>query len=58
MIWLDTVRISARMPREGFSLGDPIKYRAWYYRLGLPGFALLFIGILLQCVYLFETGCS
>jgi len=39
-------------------VGDPDKYKAWYYHLGLYGFTLLFIGILLQCVYLFETGCN
>lgn len=53
LVWLDTVRISARLPRVGFSLGDPDKYKAWYYHAGLYGFGLLFIGILLQGVYLF-----
>jgi hypothetical protein len=41
LVWLDT-------PRDGFMFGEPAKYKAWYYHLGLYGFALLFIGILLQ----------
>ncbi len=55
-VWLDTVRLNARNPPSGFVIGDPPKYKAWYYHLGLYGFALLFIGILLQGVYLFAVS--
>jgi hypothetical protein len=51
-VWLDTVRLNARNPPNGVTLGDPPEYRAWYYHQGLYGFGLLFIGILLQGVYL------
>jgi hypothetical protein len=51
-VWLDAVRLNARNPRDGVTLGDPPKYKAWYYHMGLYGFALLLVGILLQCVYL------
>ena len=56
LIWLDTARLNARNPRDGFMFGEPEKYKAWYYHLGLYGFALLFIGILLQGVYLFAVS--
>jgi hypothetical protein len=52
LVWLDTVRLNARNPPQGFSIGDSPKYRAWYYHMGLYGFGLLFIGILLQSLHL------
>lgn len=55
-VWLDTVRLNARNPPHGFTIGDPPKYKGWYYHLGLYGFTLLFIGILLQGVYLFAVS--
>jgi hypothetical protein len=56
LVWLDTVRLNARNPPGGVTLGDPAKYKARYYHMGLHGFALLFIGILLQGVYLFAVS--
>ena len=62
LIWLDTVRINARTSSREYGLGNPLgdvgKYKHWYYRQGLPGFGLLFTGILLQAVYLFESKCG
>jgi hypothetical protein len=52
LVWLDTVRLNARNPPHAFTIGDPPGYTAWYYHKGMHGFALLFIGILLQGVYL------
>jgi hypothetical protein len=61
LIWLDTVRINARTSSREYGLGNPLgdlgKYKRRYYRQGLPGFGLLFAGILLQAVYLFESKC-
>jgi hypothetical protein len=51
--WLDTVRLNARNPSEGFMFGDPPGYSAWYFHSGVLGFSLLFVGILLQGVCLF-----
>jgi len=51
-VWFDTERISARNPPDGLDLSELSKYRAWYYYKAKLGFALLFIGILLQGVYL------
>ncbi len=56
LVWLDTVRLHARNPPHGITLGDPPGYSAWYYHKGLLGFSLLFLGILLQGVCLFILG--
>jgi hypothetical protein len=50
LVWLDMVRLNARNPSDGFTLGDPPGYKAWYYHSGLYGFTLLLIGIVLQGV--------
>jgi hypothetical protein len=55
-VWLDTVRLNARNPPHGFGIGDPPGYSAWYFRSGVLGFSLLFLGILLQGVCLFILG--
>jgi hypothetical protein len=52
-VWLDTMRLHARNPPHGITLGDPPGYSAWYYHKGLLGFSLLLLGILLQGVCLF-----
>jgi len=52
-VWLETLRMNARNPPNGITLGDPPGYSAWYYHKGLIGFSLLFLGILLQGVSLY-----
>ena len=49
-IWLDTVRLNARNPPDGFVIGDRPGYRAWYFHSGVLGFSLLLLEILLQGV--------
>jgi hypothetical protein len=51
-VWLDTVRLNARNPPHGITLGDPAGFTSWYYHGALLGFALLFVGILLQGICL------
>ena len=48
LVWLDTQRINARNPPEGWVIGDKPGYSAWYYHRAGLGFALLLLGILLQ----------
>jgi hypothetical protein len=44
-LWIDSLHVSARLPSEGMTLGDPIEYRTWYYHWASPiGFGLLMIG--------------
>jgi hypothetical protein len=46
-VWLDTVRLNARNPPAGITLGDPPGYSSWYFHSALFGFAILFLGILI-----------
>ena len=48
LVWLDTQRINARNPPDGWVIGDKRGYEAWYYHRADLGFALLLFGILLQ----------
>ncbi len=44
-LWLDSVRVSVRLPREGIRLGDPPLIDRWYYHWASPaGFFLLLVG--------------
>jgi hypothetical protein len=53
-IFLDTRRLSARTPPEGFTLGDPIEFRHWYFHCAALGFGLLFLGILVSASVLWR----
>jgi len=52
-VFLDTVRLDARSPVNGITLGDPVGYGSWYYHFGIEGFILLFLGIIFQTVLIF-----
>jgi hypothetical protein len=55
-VWFDTERISyAIQPCRAVLTDDP-KWKSWRYNKSKLGFALLFIGILLQCLYLFAAS--
>ena len=58
-VWFDTERISAAIRPGRINNTDDRKWKKWYYDKSKLGFALLFIGILLQSVYLALTvsGC-
>lgn len=51
-VFLDAKRINARLPKTGFTIGDPKGYDAWFYRQGLWGLGLLLAGIVLQGIVL------
>jgi hypothetical protein len=51
-VFLDAKRINARLPKNGFTIGDPKGYDAWFYRQGLWGLGLLLAGIVLQGIVL------
>ena len=52
LVWLDTVRLNARNPAEGITLGDPPGYAHWWYHCSFAGFSLLLLGILVAGVSL------
>ena len=57
-VWFDTERISYAIQPGRLVLTDDAKWKAWRYNKAKLGFALVFIGILLQGVYLFvATEC-
>jgi hypothetical protein len=44
-LWLDSIRVGIRLPREGVRLGDSPELDRWYYHWASPfGFFLLLIG--------------
>ena len=47
-VWFDTERISAAIRLGRIINTDDPKWKKWYYDKSKLGFALLFIGILLQ----------
>ena len=48
-IFLDSMRISARTaPDAAFTVGDPLKFRHWFFHCAALGFGLLFLGILVS----------
>ena len=51
-VWLDAMRIDARMSKTGFTLGDPPGWETWWWHAGLYGAGLVLGGILLQGVAL------
>jgi hypothetical protein len=55
-VWFDTERISYAIQPGRVVLTDDSKWKAWRYNKSKLGFALLFIGILLQGVYLFAVS--
>jgi hypothetical protein len=55
-VWFDTERISDAIQPGRLVLTDDPKWKAWRYNKSKLGFALLFIGILLQSVYLFAMS--
>jgi hypothetical protein len=59
LVWLDTQRINARNPPDGWVIGDKPGYGAWHYHRADLGFALLLFGILLQgaSLALEQYGC-
>jgi hypothetical protein len=55
-VWFDTERISYAIQPGRTVLTDDPKWKSWRYNKSKLGFALLFIGILLQGVYLFAVN--
>jgi hypothetical protein len=55
-VWFDTERISYAIQPGRAVLTDDPKWKSWRYNKSKFGFALLFIGILLQCLYLFAAS--
>jgi hypothetical protein len=55
-VWFDTERISYAIQPGHAVLTDDPKWKAWRYNKCKLGFALLFIGILLQGVCLFAVS--
>jgi hypothetical protein len=55
-VWFDTERISNAIRPHGAVLSDDPKWDNWRYNKAKLGFTLLFIGILLQCVYAFAVS--
>jgi hypothetical protein len=55
-VWFDTERISYAIQSGRAVLTDDPKWKAWRYNKSKLGFTLLFIGILLQGVYLFALS--
>jgi len=55
-VWFDTERISYAIQPGRAVLTDDPRWKAWRYNKSKLGFALLFIGILLQGVYLFAAS--
>jgi hypothetical protein len=53
LVWLDAVRLNARNPARGVTLGDPPGYEFWWYHSSFVGFSLLLLGILIAAVSLF-----
>jgi len=51
-VWLDAMRLDARMPKNGFTLGDPPGWEAWWWHAGLYGAGLVLGGIVLQGIAL------
>ncbi|MFZ3375344.1 MAG: hypothetical protein WA183_07305 [Chthoniobacterales bacterium] len=59
LVWFETERISAVIGAGRITITDDPKWKKWYYNSSKLGFALLFIGILLQsvCTALTVSGC-
>jgi hypothetical protein len=55
-VWFDTERISYAVQPGRVVLTDDPKWKAWRYNKSKLGFALLFIGILVQAVSLFAVS--
>ena len=55
-VWFDTERISYAIQPGRAVLTDDPKWKSWRYNKSKLGFALLFIGILLQGAYLFAVS--
>ena len=53
-IWFDTERISDSIGPDYIKVSNDPKWKAWRYNKSKLGFALLFIGILVQAVCLFR----
>ena len=51
-VFLESMRISARMPKSGFTIGDPKGWEAWYWHWGLYGGGLVLLSIVIQGVAL------
>ncbi len=55
-LFLDSVRIGVRLPREGVTLGDPPEFATWYYHMAPSiGFFLLLTGFALCGIALWAS---
>jgi hypothetical protein len=53
-LFLDSLRISRRLPRTGFTLGDSPAHQRWFFSYSSPiGFGALFVGFVFQFMALF-----
>jgi hypothetical protein len=53
-LFLDSLRISRRLPRTGFTIGDSPAHQRWFFTYASPiGFLALLVGFMFQFAALF-----